>query len=173
MRSGVLSSTTITVEPSVSPFNSVNSCFTYLGTPLLGCIYVCNCCIFWLQWTFYQYIITANRWWKSGSSDRFYFLGLQNHCGWWLQPWNLKMLAPWKESYDKPRQCIKKQRHHFANKSLHSQSYSFSSSQAWTWELDHKGWVPKNWCLWIAVLEKTLESPLYSKEIKPVNLKGN
>ena len=42
------------------------------------------------------------------------------------------------------------------------------------WELDHKeGWVPKNWCFWSVVLEKTLESPLDCKEIKPVNPKGD
>ena len=84
------------------------------------------------------------------------------------------MLVPWKESYDKPRQYTKKQRHHFVNKGPHSQSYGFSSSHVWMWEFDHKeGWVLKNWCFWIAVLEKTLESPLDSKEIKPVNPKGN
>jgi len=83
-------------------------------------------------------------------------------------------LAPWKESYDKPRQCIKKQTHYFANKGLYSQSYGFSSSHVWMWELNHKeGWVPKNWCFWIVVLDKTLESPLDCKEIKPVNPKGN
>ena len=55
-----------------------------------------------------------------------------------------------------------------------SQSYSFSSSHVWIWELDHKeSWVPKNWCFWSVVLEKTLESPLDSKEIKLVNPKGN
>ena len=58
----------------------------------------------------------ANRWGKNGNSDRFYFLGLQNHCGRWLQSWNQKTLAPWKESYDQPRQHIKKQTHYFANK---------------------------------------------------------
>ena len=58
---------------------------------------------------------TANRG-ESGNSDRFYFLGLQNHCGRWLQPWNQKMLAPWKETYDKPRQHIKKQRRHLPTK---------------------------------------------------------
>ena len=69
---------------------------------------------------------------------------------------------------------IKKQRHYFANKSPSSQSYGFSSSHAWMWELDHKeSWVPKNWCFWTVVWEKTLESPLDCKEIKPVNLKGN
>ena len=55
-----------------------------------------------------------------------------------------------------------------------SQSYGFSSSHVWMWELDHKeGWAPKNWCFQTLVLEKTLESPLDSKEIKPVNSKGN
>ena len=104
----------------------------------------------------------------------FYFLGLQSHCGKWLQPWNLKILAPWKKSYDKPRQCLKKQRHHFANEGLHSQSYSFSSSHVWMWELDHnEDGEPKKWCFWTVVLEKTLESPLDSKKIKPVNPKRN
>ena len=116
----------------------------------------------------------ANRWIKSGNSDRFYFLGLQNHCGRWLQPWNQKTFAPWKESCDKPRQDIKKQRHHFAKKGLYSQSYGFSSSCVQMWKLDCKaGFVPKNWYFWIVMLEKTLESPLDSKEIKPVNPKGN
>ena len=84
------------------------------------------------------------------------------------------MFAPWKKSYDKPRQCIKKQRHHFANKGLYSQSYGFSSSHAQMWELDHEdGWAPKNWCFQTMVLEKTVESSLYSKEFKPVNPKEN
>ena len=84
------------------------------------------------------------------------------------------MLASWKESYDKPRQHMKKQRHHLAGKSLYSQSYGLSSSRVWLWKLDHtEGWAPKNWCFWTVVLEKTLESPLDSKEIKPVNPKGN
>ena len=83
------------------------------------------------------------------------------------------MLASWKESYDKPRQCIKKQRYHFANKGPSSQSCGFSSSLVWMWELDHKeSWALKNWCFWPVVLEKTLKSPLDFK-IKPVNPKGN
>ena len=54
------------------------------------------------------------------------------------------------------------------------QSYGFSSSHIWMWELDDKeGWALKNWCFWTMVLEKTLESPLDSKEIKTVNPKGN
>ena len=85
------------------------------------------------------------------------------------------MLGPWKESYDKPRQCIKKQSHHFADEQgLYSQSCGFSITHVWMWELDYKeGWALKNWCFWTVVLEKTLESPLDCKEIKPVNLKGN
>ena len=77
-----------------------------------------------------------------------------------------------KKSYDKPRQHIKKQRHYFANKGPSSQSYSFSSSYVWMWELDYKeSWALKNWCFWIVVLEKTPESPLDCNEIKPVNCK--
>ena len=66
------------------------------------------------------------------------------------------------------------QRHYFANKGLSSHTYSFSSSHVWMWELGYKeSWVPKNWCFWTVVLEKTLESPLGSKELQPVNPKGN
>ena len=84
------------------------------------------------------------------------------------------MLAPWKKSYDKPIQYIKKQRHYFASKGPSSQSYGSSSSHVWMWEVDYKeSWVPKNWCFWSVVLEKTLESPLDSKEIQPVHPKGN
>ena len=68
----------------------------------------------------------------------------------------------------------KKQRHHFANKGPYSQSYGFSSSHVQMWVLDRKeGWELKNWYFWTVVLEKTLESPLDSKKIKPVNPKGN
>ena len=84
------------------------------------------------------------------------------------------MLAPWKKSYDQPRQRIKKQRHHFADKGPYSQSYGFSSSHVWIWELDQKeGWALKNWLFRIVVLKKTLERPLDSMEIKAVNPKGN
>ena len=85
-----------------------------------------------------------------------------------------KTLAPWKKSYDQPRQCIKKQKHYFANKGSSSQSSGFSSSYVWMWELDHKeNWALKNGCFWTVVLEKTLESRLDCKKIKPVNLKRN
>jgi len=70
------------------------------------------------------------------------------------------------------RQHIKKQRYHFVDKGLYSQSYSFSSIHAWMWELNHnEGWTLKNWCFQTVVLEKTLESPLDCKEINSVNPK--
>ena len=104
----------------------------------------------------------------------FIFGGLQNHCRWWLQPWNQKMLTSWKKGYDQPRQHIKKQRHYFANKGPSSQGYGISSGHVWMWELDYKeSWAVKNWCFWTVVLEKTLESSLDCKEIQPVHLKGN
>ena len=81
------------------------------------------------------------------------------------------MLAPGKKSYDKPRQCIKKQTSLCWQR--YSQIYGFCSSRVQMWELDHKeSWAPKNWCFWTVMLEKTLVSPLDSKEIKLVNPKG-
>ena len=78
----------------------------------------------------------------------------------------------WEPTSDKPRHRIKKQRHHFADKDPSSQSYGFSSSHVWMWELDHKeSWVLKNWYFWTVVLDKTLESPLDCKEIQPVHPK--
>ena len=75
---------------------------------------------------------------------------------------------------NQPRQHIKKQRHYFANKGLSSQGYAFSGDHVQMWELDYKeSWVPKNWCFWTVVLEKTLESPLDCKEIQPVHPKGD
>ena len=84
------------------------------------------------------------------------------------------MLASWKESYDQPRHLIRKQRHYFANKGRSSQGCGFSSSHVWMWELDYKeSWVLMNWCFWIVVMEKTLESPLDCKEVLPVHPNGN
>ena len=89
----------------------------------------------------------------------------------------IKTLAPWKKSYDQPRQHIKKERHYFANKGPSSQSYSFSSSHVWMWELDCKdSWVLKNWCFWTVVLWSLLRVPSTTrksnqsilKEISPV-----
>ena len=69
---------------------------------------------------------------------------------------------------------MKKQRHYFTNKGPYNQSYGFSSSHVWVWELDHKEvWALKNWRFWTVLLEETLESPLDCKKIKPVNPKGN
>ena len=84
----------------------------------------------------------------------------------------LKDTAPWKKTYDQPRQHVKNQKHYFTNKGPTSQSYGFSSSHVWMWELDYKeSWMPKDWCFWTVVLEKTLESPLDCKEIQPVHPK--
>ena len=104
----------------------------------------------------------ANPW---GNSDKLYLGegGLQNHCRRWVQPWNWKTLAPWKKSYDQPRQHIKKQR----------QSYGYCNNHVWMWELDYKESWAQNWCFWTVVLEKTLESPLDCKEIQIVHPKGD
>ena len=90
------------------------------------------------------------------------------------------MLALWKNSYDKPRQCIKKQRHHFADKGPSSQNYGFSSSHVWMWELDHKeGWALRNWCFqrWRRLLRvpsiARRSNQSFLKEINPeYSLKG-
>ena len=75
---------------------------------------------------------------------------------------------------NKPKHCIKKQRHHFVDKCPSSQSYGSSNSHVWMWELDHKeSWALKNICFWTVVLEKTLKSPLDCKETQPVHPKGN
>ena len=110
---------------------------------------------------------------RRGRSDRLCFLGLQNHCEQWLQPWNWKTLAPWKESYDKARQCIKSQSHHFAGKDPYSQSFGFPvimyRCESWI--------IKKAECWRIEAFElwcwRTLESLLDNREIKPVNPKGN
>ena len=82
----------------------------------------------------------------------------------------LKDTCSLEESLD----SILKSRHYFANKGLSSQSYGFSHSHVWMWELDYKeNWAPKNWCFWTVVLEKTLESPLDCTEIQPVHPKGD
>ena len=124
------------------------------------------------------WLIHVNVWQKPLQYCKVISLQLIKIIGGWEQ-WkkinknNQKMLVPWKKSYDKPRQRIKKQRCHFANKGLYSQSCGFSSSHVGMWKLDLKeGWASKNWCFQTVVL-KTFESPLGSKEIKPVNPKGN
>ena len=82
--------------------------------------------------------------------------------------------APQKKAMTNLESILKKQRHHFVDEDPYSQSYCFASNHVWMWELDHKeGWVVKNWCFQIEVLEKTLESPLDNREIKPLSSKGN
>ena len=84
------------------------------------------------------------------------------------------MLAPWKKSYDQPRQNIKKQRHYFADTANLVKGMGFSNSHVWKWELDHKeSWALKKWWFWTVVLEKTLENPLNCKEIQAVHPNGN
>ena len=91
-------------------------------------------------------------------------------CEWWLQLRNSNTLAPWKKSYDKFRQCVKKQRHHFADKGMYTPSYDFSSSHVWMWELDHKeGWAPKNWCFQIVVLRVPLTARSNQSVLKEIN----
>ena len=117
----------------------------------------------------------ANRWGNNGNSEQWQTLSFG-------APKSLQMVTAaiklkdacslveklWQTSH------IKKQRHYFADKGLYRQSYGFSTSHVWMWDLDYKeSWALKNWCLWTVVLEKTLESPLDYKEIHPDNSKGN
>ena len=97
-----------------------------------------------------------NRW---GNSGWLYFLGSKITAdGDCIHEIKRHLLTPWKKSYDQHRQHIKKQRHYFANKGPSSQGYGISSGHVWMGELDYKeSSVPKNWCFWTVVLEKTLE----------------
>ena len=114
-----------------------------------------------------------NRWRKSGNSDRFYFLGLQNHCSSDYSHEIKRHLLLWRKAMTN-LDSVLKSRDITANKGPYSQNYGFSRSHVWMWELDHKkSWTPKNWCFGTVVWEKTLESPLESKEIKSVNPKGD
>ena len=116
----------------------------------------------------------ASRRGKSGTSDRFSFLGLQKSLWTVTGAMKLKDACSLEGEYGKLRQHIKKQRHYFADTGPLNQSYSFSSSHLQMWELGCKeDWAPKNWCFQTVVLEKTLEGPLDCNEIKPVNPKGN
>ena len=115
----------------------------------------------------------ANRWGNNGNSDRLYFLGpkitVDGDCS-----HDIKRCLPLGRKAMTNLDNILKSRDYFANKDSFGQSYGFSSSHVWMWELDHKeSWEPKNWCFWTVVLEKTLASPLDCKKIKPVNPKGN
>ena len=115
----------------------------------------------------------ANRWGNNGNSERLLFWAAKS-----LQmvtaAMKLKDICFLEESYDQHRQQTEKQRHYFANKGPYSQRHGFSSSHVGMWELDYKeNWVPKNWCFWIVVLEKTLKSLPDRKKIQPVHPTGN
>ena len=115
----------------------------------------------------------ADRWGNSGNSDRLFFGGsritAEGDCS-----HEIKRHLILKRKALTKVDSILKSRDNLANKGSSSQSYGFSSSHVWMWELDYKeSWVPKNWCFWTVVLEKTLESPLDCKEIQPVHPKGN
>ena len=103
----------------------------------------------------------------------FIFLGSKITMDADLQPWNKRRLLLGRKAITNI-DSILKSRDNTANKGPYSQSYGFSCSRVWMWELNHKeGWASKNWCFRTGVLEKTLGSPLDNKEIKPVNPKGN
>ena len=112
----------------------------------------------------------ANRQGNNGNSDILHFLGLQNHCRWWLQC-EIKRCSLLGRKAMTDLDSVLKSRDITLPTKVH---YGFASSHVWIWDLKHKkGWGPKNWCFQIVVLDKTLESTLDSKEIKPVNPKWN
>ena len=116
----------------------------------------------------------ANRWGESASNDRFYFLGLQNHCRWWLSPWNYKTFLLERKAMTDLNSILKSRDITLITNVHIVKAVVFPVVRYGCWELDHKdGWASKNWCFWTVVLEKTLESPLDCREIKPVNPKGN
>ena len=116
----------------------------------------------------------ANRWGNSGNSVRLYFWGLQNHCRWWLQPWNWEMLLLGRKVMTNLDSIFRSRDSSLPTKVHIVKAVVFSSSHVWMWELDYKErWVLKNWCFWTVVLEKTLEGPLDCEEVKPVHPKGN
>ena len=112
----------------------------------------------------------ANRWGNNGNRERFYFGELQSDCSHEIK----RHLLLGRKVITNLDSILKEQRHNFANTGPSSQSYCFSTSHVWMSELDYReSWALKNCCFWTVVLEKTLEIPLDSKEIKPINPKGN
>ena len=111
----------------------------------------------------------ANRWGNNGNSDRLYFLELQNTTDGDCSHEIKRHLLLGRKTMTNVDSILKSR--DIALKGLSSQSYGFSSSHEWMWELDYKeSWAPKNWCFWTMVLEKILESPLDCKEIKSEGL---
>ena len=115
----------------------------------------------------------GNRWRKSEKSDRVYFLGLQNHYRWWLPSHKIKRWSfLGRKAMENLDSILKSRDITLPTKICRVKAVVFPV--LWMWELDHKeGWVLKNWCFWTVVLEKTLENPWDSKEIKLVNPKRN
>ena len=110
---------------------------------------------------------------ESGNSDRFYFLGLQNHCGPWLQPEIKRYLLLGRKAITN-LESILKSRHYFANKCPYSQRYGVSRNHVQMWKLDHEKadcWRTDAFTLWC--WRRLLKVPWTVKEIKPVNPKGN
>ena len=115
----------------------------------------------------------ANRWGNNGNSDRLNFLWLENHCSSDCSH-EIKIHVFLGRKVMTNLDSILKAETLLCQQSLSSQGYGFSSGHAWMWELEYKeSWMPKNWCFWIVVLEKTPESPLDCKEIQPVHPKGS
>ena len=115
----------------------------------------------------------ANRWGNNGNSDRLYFWGAPKSLQMATAVMKLRHLLFGRKVMTN-LDSILKSRHCFVNEGSSSQSYGFSKSLAWMWEVDYKeSWVLKNWCVWTVVLEETLESPLDCKEIQSVHPKGN
>ena len=116
----------------------------------------------------------SNRWGNNGGSDRLYFLGPQNHCRRWLQPWIKRCLLLGRKAMINLESILKSRDITLPKKVCLVKASGVSSSHVWLWKLDYKeSWVLKNWCFWTVVLEKPLESPLDCKEIQPVNPKWN
>ena len=114
----------------------------------------------------------ANRWVNNENSEKFYFLGFQITVDGDCHHVIKRCLLLGRKTMKNIDSRLK--RRDIANKGPYNQRYVFSSSYVWMQELDHKeGWALKNWCFWTVVLKKALESPLDSKEIQPVNPKGN
>ena len=107
----------------------------------------------------------VNKWRNSGNSDRLYFLGLQNHCQWWLQSWNYRYLLLGRKVITNLDNILKSRDITLPTKVCLVKAMVLPVV---VYGCDHK-----NWCFWTVVLEKTLESPLDCKEIKPGNPKGN
>ena len=113
----------------------------------------------------------SNRW---RNSDRIYFSGTKSTADGDCSHEIKRRLLLGSKAMANLDSTLKEQKHHFADKGPSSQSYGFSSSHVWMWELDYKEhWAMKDWCFWTVVLEKTLDRPLDWKEIKSINPKGN